>query len=61
MQADTQGVFPSKARIFLADRGSEELSSRAKGREEMCGMAVRWLSHRDVRWLCHSSECGATL
>ena len=37
MQVDTHGVFPLKARISLTDRGSQELSSRAKGREEMCG------------------------
>ena len=36
MQVDTQGVFPSKARIFLTDRGSQELSSRAKGGGKRC-------------------------
>ena len=37
MQVHTQGVFPSKPRIFLTDPSSLELSYRAQGTEEMCG------------------------
>ena len=37
MQVHTQDVLPSTPRPFLTDLGSQELSSRAKGMEEMCG------------------------
>ena len=36
MQVQTHGVFLVKAKNFLTDLGSLELSYRAKGKEEMC-------------------------
>ena len=36
MQVQTHGVFLVKAKNFLTDLGSLELSYRAKGTEEMC-------------------------
>ena len=44
-----QDVFLSKPRIFLKDLGSLELSSRAKGIEEMYGGVFAF-----------PCECGAT-
>ena len=49
MQVHTQGVLPSTPRPFLTDLGSQELSSRAKGTEEMCGGGSAF-----------PCECGAT-
>ena len=49
MQVHTQAVIPEKPRMFLIDLGSLELSSRAKGKEEMCGGGSAF-----------PCECGAT-